>query len=95
MTGTTTPTQTAAAAREAWKTVDALGELQSRLLAYEAIKEMVLLERADAEQSMPLLRRESLAMLLMVVNEGVGRSADAAFAQANVAAVAQRAGAMA
>lgn len=63
---------------EVSRIVDAIDHLQAHLGAYEAIEQMVCVERLNAETHLPLLKRDDFGMLLCIVNLSIRKLAEEA-----------------
>ncbi|MCU7371577.1 hypothetical protein PEC18_12140 [Paucibacter sp. O1-1] len=70
----------------------AVADLEQNLHAYEAIEQIVTADSLRAESHLPLLKRDSLAALLGVLNSSLSQRCVAARAATNRVASAVRAG---
>ncbi len=66
------------AQRRAWAVVDAVSELQEHLRPYRAIEALTRNEKPGSEESIDLLQRSDLAMLLCVLTSNVEQRCAAA-----------------
>ena len=74
------------------RVIDAIDDIECRLLAFEAIEQLVTLHKAGAKEDLAHVDRASLGWLMTVVNVDLRHQVVAARAQAQESAQAAKSG---